>query len=151
MKTARGLSLVEVLVVLALIAVIAGMAAAVMGRALPGQQLRGAAREVAGQLRWTRAQAIATGREQTFSMDVIGKRWTAAGQREGELPGEIELVATTARQPQGEDRTAVVRFFPEGAATGGRFVLKRGDAAWRIDVAWLTGEVTLSRGEGPPP
>ena len=40
MKTARGLSLVEVLVVVALIAVIAGMAAAVMGRALPGRLVR---------------------------------------------------------------------------------------------------------------
>jgi general secretion pathway protein H len=45
---------------------------------------------------------------------------------------------------------AVVRFFPDGAATGGRIVLKRGDAAWRVDVGWLTGEVTLSRGEGAP-
>jgi general secretion pathway protein H len=138
MKSARGLSLIEVLVVVALIAVIAGLAASVMGRALPGQQLRGAAREIAGQLRFTRAQAIATGREQTFRVDVIERRWQAAGQREGQVPEELELIATTARQPQAQ------------AATGGRFVLKRGNAAWRIDVAWLTGEVTLSRGEGPP-
>lgn len=150
MKSARGLSLIEVLVVVALIAVIAGLAASVMGRALPGQQLRGAAREIAGQLRYTRAQAIATGREQTFTLDVPDRRWRAAGEREGQLPAELELVATTARQPQAENRSATVRFFPDGAATGGRFVLKRGNAAWRIDVAWLTGEVTLSRGEGPP-
>ena len=31
-----------------------------------------------------------------------------------------------------------------------RFVLRRGNAAWRVDVAWLTGEVTLERGEGRP-
>jgi len=45
---------------------------------------------------------------------------------------------------------AAVRFFPEGASTGGRIVIKRGEAAWRVDVAWLTGEVTLGRGEGEP-
>lgn len=151
MKSARGLSLIEVLVVVALIAVIAGLAASVMGRALPGQQLRGTAREIAGQLRFTRAQAIATGREQTFSLDLVERRWQAAGDRQGQVPEELELIATTARQPQAQDRRATVRFFPDGAATGGRFVLKRGNAAWRIDVAWLTGEVTLSRGEGPPP
>ena len=150
MKSARGLSLIELLLVVALIATIAGLAAAVIGRALPGQQLRNAAREVAGQLRYTRAQAIATGRQQTFEVDVIGKRWTAAGKRGGELPAEIELIATTARQEQPARDVAAVRFFPDGAATGGRFVLRRGDAAWRVDVGWLTGEVTLSRGEGAP-
>ena len=36
------------------------------------------------------------------------------------------------------------------AATGGRIVLSIDDAAWRVDVGWLTGEVTLSRGEGRP-
>ena len=150
MKSARGLSLVELLLVVALIAVIAGLAAAVIGQALPGQQLRAAARDVAGQLRVTRAQAIATGRQQTFELDVPGKRWSAAGQREGDLPEEIELIATTARDAQPARGKAVVRFFPDGASTGGRIVLKRGNAAWRTDVAWLTGEVTLRRGEGAP-
>lgn len=150
MKSARGLSLVELLLVVALIAVLAGLAAAVIGQALPGQQLRAAARDVAGQLRFTRAQAIATGRPQVFELDVIGKRWKAAGRREGELPGEIELIAITAREEQPAREVAVVRFFPDGAATGGRVVLRRGNAAWRVDVGWLTGEVTLSRGEGAP-
>lgn len=150
MKPARGLSLIELLLVVALIATVAGLAATVIGRALPGQQLRNAARDVAGQLRYTRAQAIATGRPQSFELDVIGKRWSAAGKRTGDLPAEIELVATTAREEQPAQGVAAVRFFPDGAATGGRFVLRRGDAAWRVDVGWLTGEVTLSRGEGAP-
>ena len=150
MNRQRGFSLIELMVVLVLIATLAGIGAMVITTALPGQQLRTAAREVAVQLRFTRAQAIATGRPQTFTMDVIGKRWSAAGQRAGALPDELDLVATTAREPQGAERGATVRFFPDGAATGGRFVLKRGDAAWRVDVAWLTGEVTLSRGEGRP-
>lgn len=150
MNRQRGFSLIELTVVLVLIAALAGIGAMVAGQAMPGQQLRGAARDVAGQLRYTRAQAIATGRQQTFQLDVIGKRWSAAGNRTGELPAEIELVATTAREEQPARGVAAVRFFPDGAATGGRFVLRRGDAAWRVDVGWLTGEVTLSRGEGAP-
>jgi general secretion pathway protein H len=43
-----------------------------------------------------------------------------------------------------------VRFFPEGAATGGRILLKRGDAAWQVDVEWLTGQVTLVRAKATP-
>lgn len=150
MNRARGMSLLEVLVVVALIATLAGIAAMVIGRALPGQQLRAAARELAAELRFTRAQAIATGREQSFRIDVDSRRWDAAGKRSGALPDEIELVAISAREEQPAQREAAVRFFPEGAATGGRFVLRRGDAAWRVDVAWLTGEVTITRGEGAP-
>lgn len=150
MKAQRGFSLVELIVVMVLIAVVAGIGAAAIGSGLPGQQLRGAARELAVELRFARAQAIATGREQTFEINVADKRWTSAGKREGTLADELEIIATTARQEQPERETAVIRFFPEGASTGGRVVIKRGDAAWRIDVGWLTGEVTLSRGEGQP-
>ena len=150
MNRARGMSLLELLVVVALIATLAGIGAMVIGRAMPGQELRAAARELAAELRYTRAQAIATGAEQVFRLDVDSRRWNAAGKREGALPTDIGLVATTARDGQPVAREAAVRFFPEGAATGGRFVLSRGDAAWRVDVAWLTGEVTVTRGEGRP-
>lgn len=150
MNRARGLSLLELLVVVALVATLAGIGAMVVGRAMPGQQLRNAAREVAGELRFTRAQALATGREQVFRLDVQARQWRSAGKRSGELPAEIELIATTARGEQPARTEAVVRFFPGGASTGGRIVLRRGDAAWRVDVAWLTGEVTLTRGEGRP-
>jgi general secretion pathway protein H len=150
MKSQRGFSLVELIVVMVLIAVLAGIGAAAISSGLPGQQLRGAAREVAVELRFARAQAIATGREQTFEINVGDKRWSSAGKRQGTLPAELEVIATTAREEQPARETAVIRFFPEGASTGGRVVLKRGDAAWRIDVGWLTGEVTLSRGEGRP-
>lgn len=150
MRSQRGFSLVELIVVMVLIAVVAGIGAAAISSGLPGQQLRGAAREMAVELRFARAQAIATGREQTFEINVGDKRWSSAGKRQGTLPAELEVIATTAREEQPARETAVIRFFPEGASTGGRVVLKRGDAAWRIDVGWLTGEVTLSRGEGRP-
>lgn len=148
MNRQRGFSLIELVVVMVLVATLAGIGAMVIGSAMPGKQLRGAAREVAGQLRFTRAQAIATGTEQVFELDVVEKRWRAAGQRDGELPGAVELLVTTAREEQPARGVAAVRFFPDGAATGGRIVLKIDDAAWRVDVGWLTGEVTLSRGEG---
>lgn len=150
MNRPRGFSLIELIVVLVLIATLAGIGAAVIGGALPGRELRAAAAEVAGELRYTRAQAIVTGQEQVFRLDVAGKRWTSAGKRAGDLPAAVDLVATTARDPEPVDEVAVVRFFPDGAATGGRIVFRRGEAAWRVDVAWLTGEVSLVRGEGRP-
>ena len=43
--------------------------------------------------------------------------------------------------------TTDLAFFPDGASTGGRIRLTAKNAARDIDVAWLTGEVRVKRGE----
>jgi len=139
MKRARGVSMVELLVVVVLIAAATAMAASAMRSGMPGQQLRLAARELAAQLRYTRAQAIATGRAQVFLLDARKRQWQAPGKRSGKVPEPIQITTTTARIEQPADGVAGFRFFPEGASTGGRIVLSRDRAAWQVDVDWLTG------------
>ncbi len=150
MQRQRGISLIELIVVVVLIAAATALAASVMGAGLPGQQLRNASRELAAQLRYTRAQAIVTGKSQTFSIDARTREWQAPNRRHGQLPREIKLVATGARIEQTRPNVVAIRFFPEGAATGGRIVLSRERAAWQIDVEWLTGEVAVKRTQAPP-
>lgn len=146
---ARGFTLVELVVVVALIATALAMAATVFSAGLPGQQLRGAARELAAQLRYTRAQALVTGQSQRFLLDTNSREWQAPNRHRGRLPAQIGVVATVASSERPSPQVAAIRFFPEGAATGGRIVLKRNAAAWQIDVDWLTGEVSVSRAEAP--
>ena len=124
MRTARGFSLIEIMLVVVLIAAATAMAAYAMTSGLAGSQLRG---------------NLARSRE-----------WQAPQDRHGKLPREIAVVATGARIEQAHPDQVSVRFFPEGAATGGRFVLERGDAAWQVDVEWLTGQVTLQRAKAAP-
>lgn len=150
MQRQRGVSLIELIVVVVLIAATTALAASVMGVGLPGQQLRNASREMAAQLRYTRAQAIVTGKSQTFSVDARTREWQAPNRRHGQVPSGISLVATGARIEQTRPDIVAIRFFPEGAATGGRIVLSRERAAWQIDVEWLTGEVTVKRTQAPP-
>ena len=145
MRAARGFTLLEMVVVIALFAAITALAASVVSRALPGQQLRRATKQMAAELRYTRARAIASGKPQLFVFDTARRQWRGPDRHHGELPASVDVVATGARSEQVGDRSAVVRFFPEGAATGGRFVLRHGRAAWQVDVEWLTGEVTISR------
>ena len=139
MRPARGFSLIEILLVVVLITAVTAMAAYAMNSGMPGAQLR-----------FTRAQAIATGAAQVFTLDARSREWTAPQQRHGALPREIDVVATGARVEQQHPDQVAIRFFPEGAATGGRFLLKRGDAAWQVDVEWLTGQVTLQRAAARP-
>ena len=41
-------------------------------------------------------------------------------------------------------------FFPDGASTGGRVQLALDDAAWQVEVAWLTGQVRAAAVGEPP-
>jgi len=136
-------------VMLVLIAAVVAMGASAMSRRLPGQRLRESARELAAQLRYTRAQAIASGESKLFTLDANSREWQAGEKHKGQLAHDIKIVATGARNEQQREGIAAVRFFPEGAATGGRIVLVHGNAAWQIDVQWLTGEVTLQRAKPP--
>ena len=148
-RAAAGFSIIEMVVVVVLVATVVAIGAAAMSRQLPGQRLRASARELAAQLRFTRAQAIASGQSQLFTLDARTREWRAGDKRDGRLARDIEIVATGARNEQQREGVAAVRFFPEGAATGGRFLLSHGQAAWQVDVEWLTGEVRVSRAKAP--
>ena len=81
-----------------------------------------------------------------FTLDARTREWHAPQARHGALPLAIDIIAVGARDAPTGSSVATYRFFPDGASTGGNVRLRRGDAEWRVDVAWLTGEVTLARG-----
>jgi general secretion pathway protein H len=83
-------------------------------------------------------------------IDPQGRSWRGAKGRSGSLPGEGAVVFTGAGGAQFADADdakgkGVVRFFPDGAATGGRVRLLANGAGWDVDVRWLTGEVVMRR------
>lgn len=144
-----GFTLLEMLVVLALIAAASVLAMAAFGDGLRGARLQAAAKEVAAQLRFTRARAIASGVPQEFVIDPGARTWRAPNGRHGRLPDTGEVVFTGARDLQPTAGEGAVRFFPDGAATGGRVRLAANGGGWDVDVAWLTGEVRVRRiGDG---
>lgn len=139
--------MLEVVLVLAIMALASLLAAAAIGGSTDGMRLRSAAKEVAAQLRFTRAQALATGEPQRFTIDPAAHAWTAPKERDGELSPKLSIVFTGAREVQPADDIGAIVFFPDGASTGGRVRMAIGEAAWQVDVAWLTGEVRAARVE----
>lgn len=147
MRRTAGFTLLEVVLVLAIVALASLLAAAAIGGGTDGMRLRSAAKEVAAQLRFTRAQALATGEPQRFTIDPAAHAWTAPKERGGELSPKLSIVFTGAREVQPADDIGAIVFFPDGASTGGRVRMAIGEAAWQVDVAWLTGEVRAARVE----
>jgi general secretion pathway protein H len=148
-RGSRGFTLLEIILVLAIIALATLLAAAALSGGVDDLRLRSAAKEVAAQLRFTRAQAIASGEAQRFVIDPQAHRWSAPKQRHGDLPRSLAVVFTGAREAQPAQGQGAIVFFPDGASTGGRVRLALGEAAWQVDVAWLTGQVRVARVEQP--
>jgi len=142
---ASGFSLLEMLLVVGLIAIASTLAAMALTGGLEGMRLRSSAKEIASQLRYTRAQAIATGQPQRFVIDPAAHAWRAPNDKSGRIPESLAVEFTGAREAQARAGAGGILFFTDGASTGGRIQLQARQAAWRVDVAWLTGEVTLSR------
>lgn len=146
-RTVRGVSLLEMLLVIALLATISVVAAGAMTGGFAGMQLRSEAKRITAQLRYTRTQAIATGQPQRFTIDPQARTWTAPNDRHGDIPEKLGITFTGAREVQPRRGEGAIVFFPDGASTGGRVQLSARQAAMNIDVTWLTGEVRLRRGE----
>ncbi len=142
-----GFSLLEMLLVMAIIAAASLLAAAVLTGGINRMRLQSSAKQIAANLRYTRAQAIATGQPQKFLIDPRAHVWQAPNGRDGDIPKQLGVVFTGAREIQERAGEGAIMFFADGASTGGRVQLKVERAAWNIDVAWLTGEVTVKRGE----
>lgn len=140
-----GVSLLEMLLVVALIAAASLLAMAAFSGGMKGIELRSAAKQVAAELSYTRTRAIATGQPQRFVIDPHARTWQGPGGHHGEIPAELQISFIGAREIQPAEGEGAVMFFPDGAATGGRVQLARDGAKWNVDVAWLTGLVTVKR------
>jgi general secretion pathway protein H len=143
-RRVRGFTLLEMLLVIVLIAAISVLTIGLLGVGSSGSRLRSAAHTIATELRYTRAQALITGVPQRFAMDLDKRTWTTSTHH-GTLPSSLQVSFDGVRQEQAGARDAAIRFFPDGSATGGRISLRTQGVGWRVDVRWLTGEVTQAR------
>jgi len=145
----RGFTLLELLVVLAIIALILAVTPPLITAAIPGAELKASARQVAAGLRLAREEAIRTGRDVAFTLDLETHSFEVDGRfRRGKLPKGLDLKLEAAETEMLDEHRGAVRFFPDGSSTGGRIILTRHDAGYQVGVQWLTGRIRTAPWEG---
>ena len=147
--SARGFTLIEILVVLSIMAIGAAIVIPmVSGSGATTGELKSAAREIAAGLRLARSEAVATRRETALTLDLEERSFVVAGDaRTVELPSKVELKLFTAQSDIVDARRGAIRFFPDGGSNGGRVTLAAGERKYEVDVDWLTGRVRILDGE----
>lgn len=142
----RGFTLLELLVVLAVIGLVMVAVPMMIAGGRPGPETRSAAIEIASALRQTRSESIARFQPTTFLVDVDARNYRVG--KDGAvkiLPEEMALSLYTARSELADDSQGGIRFFPDGSATGGRVTVTKGGHSYTVAVDWLTGVVTVDQ------
>lgn len=140
---AGGFTLMELLVVLAILGLTLVLAMPTLGRLLPGLELRTEARDVASALREARASAIGRNEEVTIVLNRERGILQVGGKPVVQLNPKIGIRALeTSHSSRSGDFE--IRFFPDGTSTGGRLTLALGERQEHVVVDWLTGAVSLA-------
>jgi general secretion pathway protein H len=140
-----GFTLVELLAVLVVLALVAGLAATQLGSRHGGAVLEAAAHELASRCRATRAAAIRGAASRTVVIDMAKRMVTGADVPSFRIADTITVTSETSAAEQQGQKVAGIRFFPNGASTGGKVRLETGRQAYEVRVNWLTGRVVVER------
>ena len=140
----RGFTLLELLVVLAVVGFVLVLVAPSLPQALSTVKLKTATREMATAVRAAAARAVVQHREVVFSLDVESGRYgIGAGTRTKAIDPDISLKLLTAESEKVSETQGKIRFFPDGSSTGGRVTLASGAGKYEVAVDWLTGKVAI--------
>lgn len=137
----RGFTLLELLVALALGALLIAVVPSRLGALMDAVRYRNAVQDTLRTLETARMQAISTGRRTALEIDVDGRQLLLAGQSQLTLSDGITLQARGAASV--DDGMPRIYFDPDGSASGGLLALIDGTRGNRIAVDWLTGRITV--------
>jgi general secretion pathway protein H len=141
-----GFTMLESLVVLALVALMAGMSSQLL-RAPSGRlRLESATRAFCATLRATRSRAIGTNAETVVVVDLYRKSYSSPVGGDGVFPPEAVISLDIANNQRLSEASGAIAFFPDGSSTGGDMTLQMPEARATIGVNWLTGEAKCTLG-----
>jgi general secretion pathway protein H len=140
----RGFTLLELTVVLLVVVLGFSVIGLNLSSGNDSTKIKAAARDIVSALRYARGQALMTREETTVALDLGSNSYKVTGRDKNyKIPEDIDVTVVTAQTELAGEGLANIRFFADGSSTGGRVTLGLGNATWKIDINWLTGQIDL--------
>jgi general secretion pathway protein H len=143
MKGRAGFTLIEVLVVFAIMALIVGILMPLGARQRERAALASSARQIAAAMRLTRSRAVVENRPMAFLVDVQKDLYRAGMAAPTALPPAYRVALMTTEDQMLSDSVGSIRFYADGSSTGGGVALSGAAGRYDILVDWLTGGVSV--------
>jgi general secretion pathway protein H len=151
-----GFTLLELLVVLALVGFLMSLVPSLISAAVPGVKLRVESRDLAVSLRKSRNTAIASGVQVDVTINNDPPQYYIDQKEPHELPAAISVVArdimdlqygyAPLQSEQITNDNFRVRFYPDGSSSGALITLRHEMKAYTVTVDWLLGGVSMTSG-----
>lgn len=140
----RGFTLLEMVCVLAIVAMLASVALPYLPRQTSRPRLQAYALEAVTLLKSDRASSMRSGARIDTQIDVSRRMIrSGSGASALKLPDDVAFQALLPRSCQHRPVLATISFFPDGLSCGGAITLSRADLSLEIRINWLTGRIDI--------
>lgn len=141
-RSGGGFTLVELLVVFAILALLVAVVPIAFGTLREAAQYRDTVRTMTSDMRTARQRAMTEGSQVRFLVNLAARSYGVEGRPMHQLPAPLSMRAIVANQELAAGQVAAIRFLPSGGATGGSVdVFRPSGAGVRLRVDWLFGRV----------
>jgi general secretion pathway protein H len=134
-----GFTLIEMIIVLVVLSLVAGLVIARGPSRSPTVEVRSAATQVLQGMRAARAQALAAGQTQAFTVDATQHAYRIGRGTPQPLPKRVGLDMEVAGKP-----ARAIDFLPDGSSTGGTVLLTGTTRRMTVSVDWLSGRIRVA-------
>jgi general secretion pathway protein H len=136
-----GFTLIEMLVVLAILALAAAFAGPLVSGKSEGLRLQLASTELVSAFQVTRSAAIVRNTETTLMIDVERRTFKSTVVPQRSFAHDVEAKLTFASRIRSASSEGGFIFFPDGSSTGGDVTLSLRGKQTKLCIDWLTGAV----------
>lgn len=143
-RTTAGFTLVELLAAIVIVALAASTVTLGFSRRPDRNSVSALAAETASLARSTRALAVETGRDAVLVVDLERRTvLSRAAVRPLAIPPDMDLEVIAAMQERAGPGVSGIRFYPDGASTGGTIRLGHSGMSHEVRINWFTGRIQV--------